>query len=139
MYFFHEKFFDKNPIPLSLFLAGAGTGQSRNATKLNKTIHKCFNGTYFESNKTLASYFEDPFVSQIRFENGTSIGSTEKDPWRAIGIRMLYPVLRQRETAPRNITLSDVLGKWHASTPSEVIRAISPSDFSVFEKGLRFL
>ena len=35
----------KNTIPLYLFLSGAGTGKSRNATELDKTIYKCFDGT----------------------------------------------------------------------------------------------
>lgn len=94
---------------------------------------------HFEKNELLASHVHDPFVFHVSFENGTSLGPTEKDPWRAIGIRMLYQVLRQHETAPKNITLSDVLGKWHAPTPSEAIRSLSPEDFSVLGKKAIFL
>ena len=136
---YRHKLFDKNTIPLYLFLSGAGTGKSRNATELHRSVRKCFDGTLFENNDILASCVHDPFVFHISFENGTSLGPTEKDPWRAIGTRMLYQLLRQHERAPRNITLSDVLRKWHAPTPSEVIRALSPGDFSVFEKKATFL
>lgn len=39
---YENKLFDKNTIPLYLFLSGAGTGKSRNATELDKAVYKCF-------------------------------------------------------------------------------------------------
>lgn len=41
---------------------------------------------------------------------------------------MLYQVLRQHETASKNYT-QRCAWKWHASTPSKVVRSLSPGDF----------
>lgn len=71
---YKNKFFDKNTIPLYPFFSGAGTGTSRNATELDKTIYKCFDGTYFEKNELLTSQVHILFVFHSSFESGTSFG-----------------------------------------------------------------
>jgi hypothetical protein len=86
---------DKMTIPLYLFLSGAGTGKSRNACELDNSANRCFNGTYSEKKDDLAEWLKDPFVFHVTFENGTSIQTGELDPWRAIGSRMLFQVLRE--------------------------------------------
>lgn len=132
-------FLDKLTIPHYLFISGAGTGKSRNAAERHKTALKCFNGTYFkEKDEKLASQLRNPFVFHVSLENGTGLQAFEDNPWRAIGMRILFQILLQEATSS-GLSLEDVYSKWHAPTPREVIRLLQPGDSSTLEKRTIFL
>jgi hypothetical protein len=131
---------DKQTIPLYLFLSGAGTGKSRSGLEFHKTALQCFNGTWFPKTedpkhieKRLESALRDPYVFHVSFENGSCLRQEETDPWLAVGIRMLFQLLRMPEgteeganstgpTQPRS--LSEVRANWELPDPGMVLTSI---------------
>lgn len=130
---------DKTTIPLYLFLSGAGTGKSRNAAELDKTIHSCFDGTYFDKNEQLASQLRTSFVFHVSFENGTSLRIYEDDPWKAIGTRMLLQALQVDGPPEKRITVDDVLSRWYQPTPDEIIKLVPRDGPSALERRTIYL
>jgi hypothetical protein len=131
---------DKQHIPLYLFLSGAGTGKSRNATELHITAYDCFNGTYFPKNKDdklakreeeLAKMLKNPFVFHISLENGTSlIRHRDQDPWKGIGSRMLLQLLGEPDNTGWKLqtSLNQITEKWHPPDPETVLELIISKD-----------
>lgn len=130
---------NKTTIPLYLFLSGAGTGKSRNASELHNSAYRCFDGTFSGKRKDdLAQWLKDPFVFHVTFENGTSIQTEELDPWRAIGSRMLLQVLRGNEVKPEDkMTIGYINFMWDPPTPDDVINLLAKKGF--LEKRAVFL
>ena len=100
--------FDKKLIPVYLFLSGAGTGKSRNAQEFHKLALQFFDATYGFNDSELeksqdqreiediVQCLKNPYIFHVTLENGCSLHAKE-DPWRAIGLRMLYQLLPEYE------------------------------------------
>ena len=129
-----RQYIDKTTIPLYLFLSGAGTGKSRNAAELDKTIYKCFDGTYFDENQQLVSQLQSPFVFHVSLETGTSLREEEGDPWKAIGARMLLQILQNDVPRDKKLSVNNITSMWHPPTPDEIIQLLSPAGSSALEK-----
>ena len=89
---FREGHFDKTCMPLYLFLSGAGTGKSRNATEFHRTAVN-FLG---DEDEELREKLRNAWVFHTSFENGTSLRLSESDPFTAIGTRMLHQLLPEK-------------------------------------------
>lgn len=129
-----RQYIDKTTMPLYLFLSGAGTGKSRNAAELDKTIYKCFDGTYFDENQQLVSQLQSRLVFHVSLENGTSLREEESDPWKAIGARMLLQILQNDVPREKKLSVSNITSMWHPSTPDEIIQLLSPAGSSALDK-----
>ncbi|KAL1914250.1 uncharacterized protein VTP21DRAFT_9090 [Calcarisporiella thermophila] len=102
-------------MPLYLFLAGAGTGKSRNANEFHKSLAVCLP----EEESELRSRIENAWVFHVSFENGTSYDPVEeKFAYRAIGTRMLLQLLPDK-------LLAEILTAYEAPAPEEVIRLVA--------------
>lgn len=124
-YYALERQVNKTTMPLYLFLSGAGTGKSRNATELHETALKCFDGTYHRhQNEQLAGRLRNPMVFHVSLENGTSL-RPEEDPWRAIGGRMLLQLLQ--EDRAQHLDIESIISEWHPPTPCELIKLVASS------------
>ena len=80
---------DKTCMPLYLFLSGAGTGKSRNATEFHRTAVNCLG----DKDEELREKLCNAWVFHTSLENGTSLRPSESDSFRAIGTRMLHQLL----------------------------------------------
>jgi hypothetical protein len=105
---------DKNEVPLYLFLAGAGTGKSRNATEFHNTL---IQSSPVQSD--LRRRLNDAVVFHVSFENGTSLRHQERsNPMDAIAHRMLHQLLGgtldsilTRYIAPSAVTVFELVAK----------------------------
>ena len=108
--------FDKTNIPIYLFLSGAGTGKSRNASEFHKTAINCLSANEDEE---LLARIKDAYVFHVSYENGTNLRPKEDDPLRAVGSRMLFQLLREE------MSLNDVLFRYEAPFPMSVISLVA--------------
>src|SRR6266498_2929917 len=76
---------DKIHMPLYLFLAGAGTGKSRNASEFHQTAVECLS----DEDEELKNKLRNAWVFHVSLENGSSLREEETIAFRAIGNRML--------------------------------------------------
>jgi len=107
--------FDKTCMPLYLFLSGAGTGKSRHATELCKTVIECLE----DEDEELKKKLEDAWVFHVSLENGTSLSEEERQyPFKGIGTRMLFQ-LRPKE--PYDV----ILNSYEAPHPMGVLRSVA--------------
>ena len=108
--------FDKTNIPIYLFLSGAGTGKSRNASEFHKTAINCLSANEDEE---LLARIKDAYVFHVSYENGTNLRPKEDDPLRAVGSRMLFQLLREE------MSLNDVLFRYEAPFPMSVVSLVA--------------
>ena len=125
--------FDKKLIPIYLFLSGAGTGKSRNAQEFHKLALQCFDATYGFNDpelekpqdhreiENIVQCLKNPYIFHVTLENGCSLHAKE-DPWRAIGLRMLYQLLPEYEAVD---TLSQ---RFISPDPNQVIDLLRPRE-----------
>jgi hypothetical protein len=90
---FREGLVDKTCMPLYLFLSGAGTGKSRNATEFHRTAVNCLG----DEDEELREKLRNAWVFHTSFDNGSSLRLYESDPFTAIGTRMLHQLLPEKE------------------------------------------
>ncbi|KAF9426422.1 hypothetical protein BGZ76_002768, partial [Entomortierella beljakovae] len=106
---------DKTTTPLYLFLRGAGTGKSRNAQELHKSMIQSLSD---EKNDTkLKQKIENAWVFHVSLENVTSLMYDER-PLDAIGCRMLLQLLPGKE-------LTDIFRNYLSPTPVDVLRLLA--------------
>ncbi|KAL1916177.1 uncharacterized protein VTP21DRAFT_6181 [Calcarisporiella thermophila] len=106
---------DKTTMPLYLFLSGAGTGKSRNATEFHRSLLECLPEEQLE----LRSKIRDAWVFHVSLENGSSIiDGLEPDAYLAIGTRMLWQLLPESK-------LTQVINKYKAPDPTSVIELVA--------------
>lgn len=85
----------------------------------HQTAYKCFDGTYFEEkNGELANRLKNSYVFHVSLGNGTGLGTNDRDPWRAIGSRMLLQLLRKDGIGSMVESVNFV---WYPPTPTDVI------------------
>jgi hypothetical protein len=89
---FREGLVDKTCMPLYLFLSGAGTGKSRNATEFHRTAMTCLG----DEDEELREKLRNAWVFHTSFENGSSLRPSESNPFTAIGTRMLHQLLPEK-------------------------------------------
>ncbi|PKK60411.1 hypothetical protein RhiirC2_719135 [Rhizophagus irregularis] len=100
---------EKAKIPLYLFISGAGTGKSRNASEFHKTMVRC-------SGENLRDRLENSWVFHVNYENGTSLMPSE-DPFEAVSARMLKQLL--------NTKLSTIISRYEPTQPWEVLELVA--------------
>ncbi|RPB23852.1 hypothetical protein L211DRAFT_849465 [Terfezia boudieri ATCC MYA-4762] len=89
---------DKKTMPLYMFLAGAGTGKSRNANEFRHTVYKILEETN-PVHAELADRLRRAWVFHVSFENGTTITPQErKSPTHAVAARMMLQLLPSCES-----------------------------------------
>jgi hypothetical protein len=118
---------DIKTIPLYLFLSGADTGKSRNASELHILARQCFDGTYSKEleDRELADRLMDPYVFHVSLENGTSL-EEEEESWSGIGLRMLLQLLPEYKGT--NMTISKLNKLIVPPTPNEVISCMEVAE-----------
>jgi len=92
---------DKKSMPLYMFLAGTGTGKSRNANEFRHTVYKILEETNPVElvDAELADRFRHAWVFHVSFENGTTITPQErKNPTHAVAARMMLQLLSSCES-----------------------------------------
>ncbi|KAF9376872.1 hypothetical protein BGX21_003372, partial [Mortierella sp. AD011] len=139
---------DKTHMPFYLFLSGAGTGKSRNATEFHRTAVQCLShGINISEDQNmddsietggdaggeamdvtddnqaleteLRTRLENAWVFHVTLENGSALRSCEaNDAVGAIGTRMLLQLLPERQ-------LDDVLKEFQAPNPMQVLRLVA--------------
>ncbi|PKK69814.1 hypothetical protein RhiirC2_712365 [Rhizophagus irregularis] len=102
---------EKAKIPLYLFISGAGTGKSRNASEFHETMIKCS-----DDDLELKDRLENSWVFHVSYENGTSLMPSE-DPFEAVGARMLKQLL--------DVKLSTVIDLYEPARPWEVLELVA--------------
>ena len=99
-------------------------------------MYKCFDGSYSEKkDEKIVTQLQSPAVFHVSFEN-ESLALGEGDPLLAIGIRMLYQLLRQYD---QNLDIDSVKSNWYGPTPKELIRFLQSGDHSAFRNRAMFL
>jgi hypothetical protein len=106
---------DKSNIPLYLFLSGAGTGKSRNASEFHQTAISCLSTS---KDKDLLARIKDAYVFHVSYENGTSLRPNE-DPFMAIGSRMLFQLLREE------MVFDEVRSRYEPPHPLSVLSLVA--------------
>ena len=89
---FKDGIIDKSCMLMYLFLSGAGTGKSRSAAEFARTA---VNGLDDGEDEELRERLRNAWVFHTTFENGTSLRQHEQEGFHAVGIRMLYQLLRE--------------------------------------------
>ena len=84
--------FDKMTLPIYLFLSGAGTGKSRNASEFYQTAVTCLSA---QEDMGLLTRIKEARVFLVSYENGTALRPGE-DSFLAIGTRMLSQLLKKK-------------------------------------------
>ena len=106
-------------MPVYFFLAGAGTGKSRNATEFHSTTINCLPTTMDETHE-LRVKLKNAWVFNTTLENGTPwCEFREPDPYEAIGSRMLYQLLHD------TTTWNDIIKTYEAPTPEDILRLVA--------------
>jgi len=107
-----ENQWDKVYMPTYLFLAGAGSGKSRNANEFHKSVLNSLSQEHTELRTKIA----DAWVFRVSFENGWSL-RTGEEGFTAIGTRMLCQCLAQ--------ILEDVIINYEAPDPYHIFELVA--------------
>ena len=111
---FKDGIIDKSCMPMYLFLSGAGTGKSRSAAEFSRTAVNCLDDGEDEE---LRERLRNAWVFHTTFENGTSLRQHEQEGFHAVGIRMLYQLLREDFGA--------IMDKYRAPDPEVVLKLVA--------------
>ncbi|KAF9101346.1 hypothetical protein BGX27_011512, partial [Mortierella sp. AM989] len=111
---FRAGMFDKTYMPLYLFLSGAGTGKSRNASEFHRTAIQCLT----EEDVELRNRLQNAWVFHVSLESNTAIRRDENNATHAIGSRMLLQLLPDAK-------LEDMLRDYEAPEPLFVLRLVA--------------
>ncbi|KAL1919137.1 uncharacterized protein VTP21DRAFT_2519 [Calcarisporiella thermophila] len=112
---YRSGFIDKSTMPLYLFLSGAGTGKSRNATEFHTSLLECLP----EGQSELRSIIRNAWVFHVSLENGsTIIDGLESNAFLAIGTRMLWQLLPEQ-------ALLEVIRTYEPPDPLSVIQLVA--------------
>ncbi|KAF8956431.1 hypothetical protein BGZ46_002378, partial [Entomortierella lignicola] len=115
-HYFHfmEGRYDKMYMPIYLFLSGAGTGKSRNASEFHNTAMSSLS----DDDTELRIRLQHAWAFHVTLENGTALQPSELDPVHAVGSRMLLQLVPGTE-------LVDILRDYEAPHPLDVIRLVA--------------
>ena len=105
---------DKTTMPLYLFLSGAGTGKSRNASEFHRTVVECLG----DEDEELKNKLRNAWVFHVSFEKGSSLMKSEPDPQKGIGNRMLLQLLRNKE-------LEHIIEEYEQPYPLQVLELVA--------------
>ncbi|RUS29163.1 hypothetical protein BC938DRAFT_480973 [Jimgerdemannia flammicorona] len=105
---------DKITMPLYLFLSGAGTGKSRNASEFHRTVVECLG----DEDEELKNKFRNAWVFHVSLENGSTLRDDETSAFRAVGNRMLLQLLPEK-------ALDQIVTSYEAPDPMEVLRLVA--------------
>lgn len=119
--YFKNDQIDKTYIPMYFYLGGAGTGKSRHASEFARSVE---NAVALYSNHPLYAEISERLKKQIvfniSFENGTPLTENEmKNPWNAVGIRMLHQLLDEPIDSLRDRYVAD---------PSAIFRLVAAAE-----------
>ncbi|RHZ86979.1 hypothetical protein Glove_41g179 [Diversispora epigaea] len=109
--------FDKMNVPLYLFLSGAGTGKSRNASEFHQTAITCLSA---QEDEELLTRIKEAWVFLVSFEDGFNLQTkNEPDSYRATGTRMLFQLLREK------MEFHEIISTFEPPDPLDVVVLVS--------------
>ncbi len=104
-------------MPLYLFLSGAGTGKSRNATEFHNAAIECLDK---EEDSELRNKIQNALVFNVSFEDSTILSQEETDPYMAVGTRMLL------QLRPKQLNdIDEITSTYEAPSPWEVLKLVA--------------